>query len=480
MAISQAAWAQLAPLLVLAAGILVLMLQSAVKRNRTIAVLITLLTLAATCLTLLASWPQAPVELTPLLVADAYGYLFSMLFTLAGLCVVLMSIHTLWHYDGYIDEYLLLVLTAVLGALVLCYARHLASLLLGIELLGVSLYTLIAYPNKTWLPLEAGIKYLVLSGAGSAILLFGFALLYAELGVLSFEEIGDVLSGRSASLLILVSSAMILTGLGFKLSLVPYHMWTPDVYEGSPTPVSGFLATVSKGAIFVALLRWYLDAGLYRLPALLDCLSLLAILSMLVGNLLALRQANVKRLLAYSSIAHMGYLVLALVVCGFLADPGLATEAAGYYVVAYLVTTLAAFAALTQLPNSNENGCEINDLHGLFWREPIVAVLLTVAMLSLAGIPLTVGFVGKFYLIAAGVSAQLWPLLGALLVGSAIGIYYYLRVVYSMTLPADSAVVDSSGPGTLRLRGVTLMLIAAVLYLGIYPQPLISYLSQAL
>lgn len=476
-----AAWMALTPLIVLSLGIIALMTQIAIRRMQAASLAICVLSLVATAAALGWSWPAQGIEAGPLMIADRLGYLFALSFTLCGLVVSLLASGYLRRMAGETDEFLLLLLISILGAMVLCYARHLASLILGIEMLGITLYALIAYPEKSWLPLEAGIKYLVLSGAASSILLFGFALLYAETGALDFAGIGLALARQNSSAVILVSSAMILTGLGFKLSLVPYHMWTPDVYEGSPGPVTAYLATVSKGAVFVALLRWYLDAGLHRYQGLLECLSALAILSMLVGNLLALHQSNLKRLLAYSSIAHMGYLLVALVVCGFLPDAALATEAAGYYLIAYIVTTLAAFAAVSLLPLAPK-GAESGDIvqfEGLFWREPLLALLLAVALLSLAGIPLTTGFIGKFYLVAAGVSAGLWPLLAALVIGSAIGIYYYLRVVYAMSLePREGALLAASYQG-LRLRGLTIMLIVAVLALGIYPQPLIGYLGNA-
>ena len=178
------------------------------------------------------------------------------------------------------------------------------------ELLSVALYALIAYPDKSVLPLEAAAKYLVLSGAASATVLFGFALLYAATGTLEFAALGQQLAVTSANNVILsVAAIMIIAGIGFKLSLVPFHVWTPDVYDGAPAPVTGFLASVAKAAVFVVLLRWFLAANLFRFPVLIDCLMIIAVLSMLLGNLLALLQNNIKRMLAYSSISHMGLLI---------------------------------------------------------------------------------------------------------------------------------------------------------------------------
>ncbi|MEH6469162.1 MAG: NADH-quinone oxidoreductase subunit N, partial [Porticoccus sp.] len=307
--------------------------------------------------------------------------------------------------------------------------------------------------------------------------LFGFALLYAALGSLSFTGIGERLSGASDNqVLILTGSALVLAGISFKLSVVPFHMWTPDVYQGAPLPVTGFLATVSKGAIFVALLRLFMEAQLHQFTTLLTALSVLAVASMLVGNLLALKQQNIKRLLSYSSIAHFGYLLITLVAGGVLGGGKLAVEAASYYVVAYVVTTLAAFAVISLL--SSDGGDEkqsVTDLTGLFWRRPLLAGILMLSLLSLAGIPLTVGFIGKFYIFTAGIEGSLWVLLGALVLGSAIGIYYYLRIIYTMTLQEDNKAAGHSTPWLGEIVAVFLALL--VVWLGVFPQPLMVYVG---
>jgi len=341
---------------------------------------------------------------------------FSALILFATLVTALLAKDYLNDREGENEEFYLLLMLSALGALILVSATHLASFLLGLELLGVALYALIAYPERGHLPLEAAVKYLVLSGAASAILLFGFALIYAALGTLSFAGIGGALANVVSSdtqLLILVGTALVFAGIGFKLSLVPFHMWTPDVYHGAPAPVTGFLATVSKGAIFAALLRLFADAQLYQYSSLMLGISLVAIASMLAGNLLALKQNNLKRLLAYSSIAHLGYLMIVLVVFSSAQQTSLAVEASAFYLVAYIVTSLAAFALLSIISNAGEAD-HLDDVQGLFWRQPLLAFLLTVAMLSLAGIPLTVGFIGKFYIFTAGINASLWGLLIAL------------------------------------------------------------------
>lgn len=494
-------YALIAPVILSAAAV-VLMLQIAFWRNITVSWLICAVSLAAALVLLLAGAHNTSQNVTILLISDRYSRFFSMLILFAGLVTTMLAKDYLKFRTGENEEFYLLLLLSILGALILVSSIHLAPFLLGLELLGVALYALIAYPERGQLPLEAAVKYLILSGAASAILLFGFALVYAALGTLSFNGMGEALAlmmqqnSRDHDLLILLAAAMVLTGISFKLSLVPFHMWTPDVYQGAPAPVTGFLATVSKCAIFAALMRLFVDAQLYQYRGILLGLSVLAVASMLIGNLLALKQDNLKRLLAYSSIAHLGYLLITIVVCGALKQSLLAVEAASFYLTAYVVTSLAAFALISILSSGKQLSAEfdepdvvsIEQIRGLFWSRPVLALMLTIAMLSLAGIPMTVGFIGKFYLFSAGISGSLWILLAALVVGSGIGIYYYLRVVFVMTMKnseeaAAGINIQAAVPGSANAAiglSVVWLLVFAMLYLGIFPAPLINYLSGAI
>jgi NADH-quinone oxidoreductase subunit N len=474
----------MSPLLVLSGGAVLLMVLVSLYRSTTAAWLVALSTALAAALSCIPASQSVPAPLTPLLMADGYALFFTALFCGCGFITAVVSRDYLANRDGQKEEFYLLLLLSTLGAATLAHAQHFAALLLGMELLGVSLYALIGYPDRPVLPLEAAIKYLVLSGAASATLIFGFALLYAGLGVLDYEAIGEIIrAGRTGdSAILAAAAAMILVGLGFKLSIVPFHMWTPDVYEGAPAPVAGFLAAVSKAAIFAALLRWWIASGLYELDGVLLAVTLLAGLSMLTGNLLALRQDNVKRVLAYSSIAHVGYLLIVLVAFGVVADPALAAEAAGYYLVAYTVTTLAAFTLLGLLSRASGD-LEMDSLahlNGLFWRHPGLSVLFTVALLSLAGIPLTAGFIGKFYLFSAGIAGSLWGLLACLVIGSGIGLYYYLRMVFRMTLQTEERDSAESTATTWPARLTCAGLVLAMLYFGIVPEPLMELLRTIL
>jgi NADH-quinone oxidoreductase subunit N len=369
-----------------------------------------------------------------------------------------------------------LLLLAVLGSMVMVASTHFVSLFLGIELLTVSLYGMIAYVRKDEHSLEAGLKYLVLAAASSAFLLFGIALVYAELGTMEFAAAASALISHvvpQETFVLYAGIGLILSGIGFKLGIVPFHMWTPDVYQGAPAPVTAFLATVSKGAMAAALLRFMSGIRIAEYPGLLGAFMFVAVASMFIGNFLALKQRNVKRLLAYSSITHLGYVLVA-----FIASGALATEAVMYYLCAYMLTSLAAFGVVSICSTSSLQLSQIDEYRGLFWVRPWLAAMFTASLLSLAGIPLTAGFIGKYLVISAGAAAAQWVLLVMLVINSAIGIYYYLRIVVAMyATPGDSAghVEPMSLEGGIVLSALT----AAVVWLGIYPSPLIDIIRAA-
>lgn len=472
----------LLPLLVTSLTVVVVMLAIAAKRNHTVTFILSVVGLNLALLSLIPALEVAPLEVTPLLLIDQFACYYMALVLAASLaCITLIHAYLGGDsgkgYPGNREELYLLVLLSAAGGLVLVSAQHLASLFIGLELLSVPTYGMIAYAFFNKRSLEAGIKYMVLSAAGSAFLLFGMALLYAESGNLAFADIGISLM-RESSQLVQIGIGMMLIGLAFKLSLVPFHLWTPDVYEGAPAPVAAFLATASKVAVFAVLLRLYQISPAMSGGWLNELLSLIAIASILVGNLLALLQNNLKRLLGYSSIAHFGYLLVALV-----ASKGLAVEAVGVYLATYVLTSLGAFGVITLMstPYSGRDADALYEYRGLFWRRPYLTAVLTVMMLSLAGIPLTAGFIGKFYVIAAGVEAQLWWLLGAMVLGSAIGVFYYLRVMVTLFMREPNLHRhDAPFDWSQRAGGIMLLVVALLaFFLGVYPQPLLELVQQA-
>ena len=316
----------LLPLLVTCATIVVVMLAIAWKRHHSWTFGLSVIGLNLALLSIIPALKVAPLEVTPLMMIDNFGAYY-MALVLAGTLACVTLIHAYLGgesgkgYPGNREEMYLLILLAAAGGLVLVTAQHLAGLFIGLELLSVPVYGLVAYAFFNKRSLEAGIKYMVLSAAGSAFLLFGMALLYADAGSLSFSQLA---AAGTSSVLSQLGIGMMLIGLAFKLSLVPFHLWTPDVYEGAPAPVAAFLATASKVAVFAVLLRLYQLSPATAGGWLNDLLTVIAIASILFGNLLALVQNNIKRLLGYSSIAHFGYLLVALI-----ASKGLAVEAIG-------------------------------------------------------------------------------------------------------------------------------------------------------
>ncbi|ABE60464.1 MULTISPECIES: NADH-quinone oxidoreductase subunit NuoN [Chromohalobacter] len=463
----------LSPLILVCATAIVVMLTIAWRRHHELTATLTVVGLNLALAAQVVAWWQAPVSVTPLMTVDGLAVFGGVLILIATLACATLGHAYLEGAQGPREEYYLLLLCAAAGGLALVSSRHLAALFFGLELLSMPLYGMLAYTYRERGALEAGIKYMVLSAAASAFLLFGMALLYSRTGHLDFAGLGEALATAGGDGWLMAGMGMMLIGLGFKLSIVPFHLWTPDVYEGSPAPAATFLASASKVAVLLVLLRLLQsspvqDAWLHSL------LAVLAFVTMLVGNLLALTQNDLKRLLGYSSIAHFGYLLVALVV-----NDGLAAETAALYLVTYVLTTLGAFGVVTLLssPYSGADASQLHHYRGLFWRRPYLTAVLTVMMLSLAGIPFTAGFIGKFYIVAVGVEASRWWLVGGVVAGSAIGLYYYLRVMVTLFLPEPGMQRrDATTDWAQRAGGVVVLGLAAlVVVLGVYPAPMIDW-----
>ena len=469
---------------IIAGGMLFTMLGVALKRNHTLTFICTLITLAAAFLSVLFIWPDiahppAYHAIGDLFLADRFGCYFQALVLLSAFVVTLFSQISLKKFfsEKRKEEYYLLLLLATLGGTTMVISTHFISFFIGLEILNISLYTLISYYRERPKSIEAGLKYLILAAISSAFLLFGMALIYAITGILSFQGLAAAipLPGSGAVLVLITGIGLMITGMGFKLALVPFHMWAPDIYEGASSPISAFIASVSKGAMMAVLLRFFMMAGLYGFKQIMLVFTVIAVLSMLTGNLLALRQNNIKRLLAYSSIAHFGYVLVA-----FIAGKGMGTQAASFYLTVYIITILAAFSLITLMSDSDSEATDIEDYAGLFWKRPILAILFSITLLSLAGIPLTAGFMGKFYLLTAGVGKGNWLLAFTLVVSSVIGLFYYLRFIFAMmrtdgqNVPIDYRPPHSSLTGLLVLS----LLGAAVIWLGVFPAWLVSLIGS--
>ncbi|AFJ98771.1 NADH-quinone oxidoreductase subunit NuoN [Cronobacter sakazakii] len=471
----------LLPLLIVGLTVVVVMLSIAWRRNHFLNATLSVVGLNAALLSLWFVGQAGAMDVTPLMRVDGYAMLYTGLVLLASLATCTFAYPWLQGYNDNKEEFYLLVLIAALGGILLANANHLTSLFLGIELISLPLFGLVGYAFRQKRSLEAAIKYTILSAAASSFLLFGMALVYAQSGSLSFVTLGKSLADNMLSEpLLLAGLGLMIVGLGFKLSLVPFHLWTPDVYQGAPAPVSTFLATASKIAIFGVVMRLFLYAPVGDSEAVRVVLGVLAFASIIFGNLMALTQTNIKRLLGYSSISHLGYLLVALIA---LKSGDMSMETVGVYLAGYLFSSLGAFGVVS-LMSSPYRGPDADSLYsyrGLFWHRPILSAVMTVMMLSLAGIPMTLGFIGKFYVLAVGVQSNLWWLTGAVVVGSAIGLYYYLRVAVSLYLNAPQQLNRDAPSNWAYSAGGVVVLISAllVLVLGVWPQPLITLVQLA-
>lgn len=467
----------MSPLICLGATSVLVMLMVAIRRSYSVTFLLTLAALTAAFFALQWTVTTVPHRVTPLLIFDRYTLLYVSLLLAASAVSVLFSYDYLKRCQGNREEFYILILLATLGASVLAASNHFTSLFLGFELLSVSLYALIAYPHQTDHHIEAGVKYLLLAAVSSAFLLFGMALFYAASGVMALDRVSSMLHTvrlEDGDPWMLAGVGMMLVGIGFKLALVPFHLWTPDVYQGAPAPVTAFVATVSKGGVVALLMRLLPPGDIQVGSPLFVMFAVMSAASMLAGNLLALLQNNVKRILAYSSIAHLGYLLVA-----FLAGGTQAVRAVTFYLIAYFVTTLGAFGVITVLSSPEGEAEDLEDYRGLFQRRPWLAGIFTAMALSLAGLPLTAGFIGKFYLIVSGVEASLWALVIILVLSSTIGLYYYLRIIVALYSQGPKAQIQTrslplSLSGSLTLAILTLILI----WLGTVPTPILHYIER--
>jgi len=468
----------LSPLLIVAFGSVLSLLLIAWRRSQK---MILFFTLAIFVCALLASISLVmnitdPVQVTTLMKVDHYGNFAFIMVLAASIAVGLLSSAWLTHSVEVHDEFFILLQLVVLGAGVLVMSDHFASLFLGFELLSIALVGMVGYSRNSQYSVESSFKYLILSASASSFMLLGIAFIYSQSGSLSFAVETETIY----SLFYTSGILLFLVGVAFKLSLAPFHLWTPDVYQGAPTPVTLLLATVSKVAMFVVLMKfWFSQPSLLvnngSVSSTLNLISIFAVLSMIIGNTLALRQQNIKRLLAYSSIAHMGYLLIVLLV----ASPQsveLSWQSALFYLAAYVLATISLFIVL-QLTQYNHGNIEqnISDWQGMFWNNRLLALLVIVAILSLAGIPLTAGFIGKFYLLNVAVQAQQWWLIAALIVGSGIGLFYYLRILFTLFSEVNVEKSESLSYSTVGSRLTPIMSVSVLIFilagviLGVYP-----------
>ena len=442
-----------------------------------------------------------------LLAVDSYALFFKVLFLGIGIFIILSSIDYVKLHLSHPGEFYGLLLFSILGMNLMAQSRELLTAYISLELLSFSLYVMVAYALGNAKSNEGSLKYIIIGAFSSAILLYGISMVYSSIGVTRFADILVVLATvEELRPALWVGIALIVVGMGFKLSVVPFHMWAPDAYEGAPLPVTAYLAIASKAAAFALLLRLLAEAFVpagERWEQWQVIIAVLAALTMLVGNLVALAQRNLKRLMAYSSIGHIGYILAGAVAL----ETGSLLGANGiiFYLVGYSITSIVVFAALIAFFNATGQE-EIGDLAGLADRQPFLAMAIAVGLFSLSGLPIFVGFTIKFYLFAAVAEAGYLWLAGVAIFASLISLYYYLQVIRQMYIQPALAAADSgreseegdghrehthtpahhgaaayeplARPSALLVAVIAVGLVAMVGF-GVYPAPLLELVEGA-
>jgi NADH-quinone oxidoreductase subunit N len=407
-----------------------------------------------------------------MIAVDAFRVFSNGLFLVAAALFLGMAPRYLAENRMQLAELYALVLFATVGMMVFAGSRDLIVIFLGLELLSVAVYVLTAADRRSLVSAEAGLKYFLLGAFSSAFLLFGIAIVYGGSGTVNLARLGETL-GEGAGRLAGVGLALILVGYAFKVAAVPFHMWTPDAYEGAPTPITAFMAAAVKAAAFASLARVLLTAfpSLYGTWG--QIAFWLAILTMIVANLIALTQDNLKRMLAYSSIAHAGYLLVAVA-----SGTDVGTSALLFYLAVYTFMNVVAFAVMMVVAGYGERRLGVAEYGGLAWRRPALAIAMTIFLLSLAGFPLTGGFIGKLYILRAAVERGLLALAVVLVLTSLLSYWYYLRVAWHMWFQ-DAEDVEAAPAIPAGVAAVLVVCVAGVLAAGLFPGALLDLASAS-
>jgi len=400
---------------------------------------------------------------------DSFSVFFHFLVAGVTAVVILTSFEYMKVQQIRAGEYYALILFGAVGMSLMSSAVELVLIFIALEISSISTYVLAGFRRRAAISSESSVKYFLLGSFATAFFLYGVALMFGATGSTSIATIGDVLRSGQIPLLAYAGVALMFVGLGFKVAAAPFHVWTPDVYEGAPSPVVGFMSTAPKAAVFAVLLRIMFEA---HAPGRVGLIWAVAALSMTIGNIGALVQDNIKRLLAYSSIAHAGYLLVA-----FAALPDNGIPAAMFYTASYAAMNVGAFAVVSHFGNAGERYVTLEDYSGLGRRSPLLAATLTIFLLSLIGIPITGGFFAKFYVFSAALQANLVGLVIIGVLNSAVGAYYYLRIIVMMYMREPQQEVPVS-PIPMGLGAALTISLAATIYLGVLPGRVLEYASR--
>jgi NADH-quinone oxidoreductase subunit N len=452
------------PELVLTAGALVVLIADVLlPRGSKILVAVTLVVIGATVVSLVP-FADTHVEVANGLIAvDQFALFFKVAFLVAAALTVLMSVRYLEVEGASPGEYYFLILCATLGMMIMAGGIDLITIFIGLETMAISFYILAGFIKPNQRSNEAAVKYFLLGAFSLGILLYGMSLMYGLSGTTNLRTMATAFVGQEGDRRLLLAVILVVAGVGFKIAAVPFHMWAPDVYEGAPTPVTAFLSVGSKAASFAMLLRIFVEglpsmSGDWRM-----LFEVLAIVTMTIGNVAALTQTNLKRMLAYSSIAHAGYVLI-----GVVAGTPRGVSAMLIYLLIYTFMQIGAFAVVVMLRREDVVGDELKDFSGLHFRHPLAAFAMLLFMLSLGGIPPTAGFMGKFWLFGAAIDAgYVWlAVIGVL--NSAVSLYYYIRIVVFMYVKAP--VAGSEPTANAPLAVALTVAVVATIVLGLYPR----------
>lgn len=410
-------------------------------------------------------WNANVIAFGGMITTDNFALVFNCIFLIGAALSLLLTYNE--YEGGYLlyPEFFAIIVFATVGMMLLAAGTHLLTIFLGLETLSISLYILVGFNRTNSRSLEAAFKYFLLGAFASGFLLYGIALIYGTTGSLDLNKIAGFIATNSLlqNPLMILGGLLVIVGFGFKVAMVPFHMWAPDVYQGAPTPVTAFMSTGSKAAGFAAMLRFLLVTTNGTVTDWIKILWVLSVLTMLVGNIAAIVQYNIKRMLAYSSIAHAGYILV-----GIVAWNEIGASSVIFYLLCYTFVNIGAFGVISILSTKEKEYLELNDFKGLGSQRPIIAIVMAIFMFSLAGLPPTAGFVGKFYLFSAAVKAGQIPLVIIGVINSMISLYYYLGVVVMMFMKES----ERKWRPVVRFSTVSLSLLFSVigtLGLGLFP-----------
>ena len=464
----------LAPVIVLSVfAMMVLVVDLFGGRNKTLLVFISLVGLLMTAISAFAKNPIPAYSFNDSYIVDHLSLFFICIFTISSALAILLSVEYNEREGIRAGEYYALILFCTVGMILLASSTDMIMIFLGIEIVSICLYVLAGIRRDNLRSNEAALKYFLLGAFATGFLLYGMTMVYGSTGHTNLFKIAEVVQNQSAQSnpLLLMGLVLLIIGFGFKIASVPFHMWAPDVYQGAPTPITAFMAVGPKAAAFAAFFRVFAETFPEMAPSWEIILSTIAVLSMFFGNLGAIMQTNIKRMLAFSSISHAGYILMAVI-----AKNSLGASSLLFYMLAYAFTTFGIFGIIILLGQKGEENLEIENYSGLAYRHPILALSMTVFLLSLGGLPPFAGFIAKFYIFSAAIQEGLVTLVIIAVLNSAISFYYYLKVVVFMYMKEPEAEFKISlTPLTLF---VVFIGVTVTISLGIFPGSIIALASH--